>query len=105
MRTLVCILFTALLISCSSQKTETEKRYDMKGEVMKLDATTQVATIKHEKIGDWMDAMTMEFTVKPKPEFDKLTVGAQITGTVVVRGMDYHLTDVKVAAKAAGVAQ
>jgi Cu/Ag efflux protein CusF len=46
-----------------------------------------------------MDAMTMEFPVKPKPEFDKLSPGDQVTGAVVVRGMDYHVTDIKVVAK------
>ena len=101
MRALLLLLCSVFLISCSSssQKTEAEKRYDLKGEVIKLDATNQIATIKHEKIGDWMDAMTMEFPVKPKEEFDKLSAGAQIAGTVVVRGMDYYLTDIKVGTK------
>jgi len=38
------------LAGCGSQK-----RYPMVGEIMALDPAAHNATIKHEKIGDWMD--------------------------------------------------
>jgi Cu/Ag efflux protein CusF len=100
MRTLTFALALSLvfLLACSRNE---PKRYEMKGEVVKLDPASQVATVKHEKIGDWMDAMTMEFPVKPPSEFAKLSPGDQITGVVVVMGTDYHLTDIKVAGKKA----
>ena len=101
-QTLLVSAFSALLLlAAGCGQAQQDKRYDLRGEIVKLDPATQVATIKHEKIGDWMDAMTMDFPVKPKPEFDKLSPGDQITGTVVVRGMDYHVTDIKVVAKKA----
>jgi Cu/Ag efflux protein CusF len=101
---ILSILFLSLLLAaCGGSKDAAaaakEKRYDLRGEVTQLDAANQVATIKHEKLGDWMDAMTMEFPVKPKSEFNKLSPGAQITGVVIVNGMDYHVTDIKVIAK------
>jgi Cu/Ag efflux protein CusF len=98
------ILLLSLLLAacgCSKDAAAKDKRYDLRGEVIQLDAANQVATIKHEKLGDWMDAMTMEFPVKPKSEFDKLSPGVQITGVVIVNGMDYHLTDIKIIAKKA----
>jgi protein SCO1/2 len=96
---LVSLVALVLLAAGGCGQAEPEKRYQLRGEIVKLDPATQVATIQHEKIGDWMDAMTMEFPVKPKPEFDKLSPGDQVTGAVVVRGMDYHVTDIKVVAK------
>ncbi len=103
--TFLAISFVLLLTSCggsaTTEKASAEKRYELRGEVVKIDPANQVATIKHEKIGDWMDAMTMEFPIKPKTELDKLSPGDQITGTVIVNGMDYHVSDIKIVAKKA----
>jgi Cu/Ag efflux protein CusF len=46
-----------------------------------------------------MDAMTMEYPVKPDAEFQKLHVGDKIEATVVVNDPSYYVTDVKVASK------
>jgi len=94
----VTIVLLAGLLACSQPPAEkrAEKRYEMRGEVIRVDEANQTANIKHEKIGDWMDAMTMDFPVKPKEEFRKFKAGDKITGTVVVKDMDYYLTDVKV---------
>jgi Cu/Ag efflux protein CusF len=93
----ICALGLALA-GCAG-KPEPTKNYPMKGEVKALDASTKIATIAHEKIGDWMEAMTMEFPVKPDEEFQKLKVGDKIEATVVV-GEKYHVTAVKVVSRA-----
>jgi len=72
------------------------KRYTMEGEVKALDPATKTATIAAGKIGDWMDAMTMEYSVKPDAEFRKLHVGDHIQATVVVNDDKYYVTEVKV---------
>ncbi|HXK03495.1 MAG TPA: copper-binding protein, partial [Verrucomicrobiae bacterium] len=72
------------------------KRYPMQGEVKALDAGSKTATIAAGKIGDWMEAMTMEYPVKPDAEFQKLHVGDKIQATVVVEDVKYYVTDVKV---------
>jgi len=46
-----------------------------------------------------MEAMTMEYSVKPDAEFEKLHVGDKIEATVVVEDIKYYVTDVKVVAK------
>jgi Cu/Ag efflux protein CusF len=73
----------------------------MQGEVKALDQAAKSATIAHDKIGDWMGAMTMEYSVKPDAEFKKLHVGDKIQATVVVEAGDlkWYVTDVKVAPK------
>ncbi len=72
------------------------KRYAMEGKVKALDPATKTATIAHGKIGDWMDAMTMEYPVKPDAEFQKLHVGDRIQATVVVNDDKYYVTEVRI---------
>jgi Cu/Ag efflux protein CusF len=97
-RFLVLISLLLLLTGCAQQKVE-EKRYPMQGEIKALDASAHTATIAAGKIGDWMEAMTMEYPVKPDAEFQKLHVGDHIEATVVVSDVKFHVTGIKVAPK------
>ena len=96
-KTLMLLALLFALAGCG-EKEET-RRYAMQGEIKSLDAAARTATIAHGKIGDWMDAMTMEYPVKPDAELQKLHVGDRIEATVVVNGLKYYVTDVKVAPK------
>jgi Cu/Ag efflux protein CusF len=93
-RRFILVLLPLILVSCSSPAPA--KRYPMKGEVKALDPAAKTATIDAGKIGDWMEAMTMEYPVKPDSEFAKLHVGDRIEATVVVDDLKYYVTDVKV---------
>ena len=95
-RTAVLLLGIALA-GCGAK--DQTRRYAMEGEVKALDPATKTATIAHGKIGDWMDAMTMDYPVKPDSELAKLHAGDHIEGTVVVEGAKYYVTDVKVVSK------
>ncbi len=88
------LLLAAVLAACGAR--QEGKRYPMQGEVKALDANAKTATIAAGKIGDWMEAMTMEYPVKPDSEFQKLHVGDRIQATVVVNDPAYYVTDVKV---------
>jgi len=96
MRRISFVLLLAVLITAGCHKKEEAKRYSMQGEIKALDATAKTATIAAGKIGDWMEAMTMEYQVKPDAEFQKLHVGDKIDATVVVTDPGYYVTDVKV---------
>ena len=72
------------------------RRYAMHGQVKALDPATKTATIDAGKIGDWMEAMTMEYPVKPDAEFAKLHPGDSIDATVVVTGDKYYVTAIRV---------
>ena len=97
-RILACLVLWLLVLAGCAQKA-VEKRYPMQGQVTALDATTHTATIAAGKIGDWMEAMTMEYPVKPDAEFAKLHVGDRIEATVVVGDPAYYVTEIKVASK------
>ncbi len=89
----LCIL--NLACSHSEKAKEAEKHYQMTGVVLGLDAKLQTANIQHGPIQGWMEAMTMDYPVRSKTEFQRLHVGDHITATVNVRGTDYDLTGVQ----------
>ena len=59
-----------------------------------MDPSAQLATIKGDEIQGWMPAMTMEYPIKDKQEFQKLKAGQQIQAKVLVQGTDYWLAAV-----------
>lgn len=94
----ICLLLLALaLVGCKAA--DTAKRYPMEGDVKAVDANAKTATIAAGKIEGWMDAMTMEYPVKPASDLAKLHPGDHIRAAVVVEGDKYYVTDVTVAPK------
>jgi Cu/Ag efflux protein CusF len=90
MKTLLASLVVLALCGCSRQPAAPPiEEHPMHGEVMKLDPPNQLATVKHDAIKDFMGAMTMEYKVRDKAEFDKLHVGDKFDSTVFVQGDDY----------------
>ena len=91
-----------LAAACSRKKPEVvdygkaEKTYALRGRIVRLRPENRVAVIEHEKIGDWMEAMTMEFPVPSPEEFGKLKERSTIRATVNVNDMYYWLTAVSV---------
>jgi Cu/Ag efflux protein CusF len=92
---LVAVALTLAVCASTAQV----KRYPMEGDVKALDAASKTATIDAGKIGDWMEAMTMDYPVKPDAEFAKLKVGDHIKATVVVEDVKYYVTAITVVAK------
>lgn len=87
----ILILISALIFSaCQSASTEVPdpselKRYDLKGEVLSVDKTNKKASIKHEEIPGYMDAMTMDFEIRSKWDvWEDLVPGATVLGDLVV---------------------
>src|SRR3954466_1425874 len=95
-RTITLMLLAFGLVLAGCPKKPEPKRYPMQGEVKALDATAKTATIAAGKIGDWMEAMTMEYPVKPDAEFQKVQADDKIDATVVVVDPTYYAPAVKV---------
>lgn len=77
------------------------KTYAVRGEVVALDPANHTATLKHERIDGWMEAMTMEFPVKDAAQYAKLAVGDRVNATLYVTDLEYYLANVEVTGKAA----
>jgi Cu/Ag efflux protein CusF len=77
------------------------KHYHLTGRIVALNMKDQTASIAQGAIPGWMDAMTMEYPVKSKAEFNTLHVGDKIQGTVDDRGSgDYDLSNIQAQASA-----
>jgi Cu/Ag efflux protein CusF len=70
------------------------KRYPMHGKVVTVNPDKTVR-IDAGPIGDWMGAMTMNYTVKDPADQAKLTTGTTFDATVFVNGDDFWVGEVK----------
>lgn len=88
--TILFILAAFLLTSCSASPKEAPKnpanikRYEMKGRVVSVDAANKTASIDHEEIPGFMEAMTMDFPIKEDHVFEELKPGVEIQAELVV---------------------
>ena len=92
------VLLIAFLGGCSQAPKPAPKEYQVTGEILKLDPAAQTASLKAGKIEGWMEAMTMDFPIKDKQEFETLKVGEKIHAKVSVQGTDYWLSGIQEAA-------
>jgi protein SCO1/2 len=98
---LALVLTTLLVLAgCATPKaSQAAKEYQLRGEIMGLDASGHVASIKHEAIPGFMGAMTMGYQVKDPAEFSKLSVGEPITATVYQTSDDMWVGNIQKASK------
>src|SRR5688572_27598931 len=86
------LAFTAF--SGCRRDTSNAKRYELKGKVLTVEKDKHLVTVSHEEIKDFMEPMTMPFTVRDEWVFDQAAAGDQITATLVVDGMESWLENV-----------
>lgn len=97
-RVILFLIFSVLLVSaCQKSQTQTQnasteaKRYNLKGKVVAVDRAKKKATIAHEEIPGYMEAMTMDFPIKDDWVWDDLTKDAEIRAELVVDKDGYWL--------------
>lgn len=103
MRYLIILLFSILLFTgCQKAETQTAsteaKRYPLKGKVLSVDKAKKKASIAHEEIPGFMEAMTMNFAIKDTWVWDDLTEGSEIRGDLVVDKDEYWLENIGIVA-------
>ena len=98
-----CALLTfALLTACQSKPEVAQgKRYELKGTIVSVDKANQTATISHEEVKDFMDAMTMPFKLKDAWPLDVMKPGDEVRATLVVADDSAWLEDVVVVQRSA----
>ncbi len=80
----VCLLLSAMVLSRAPERASEERRYELTGVVKSVDRAKRSATIKHEKVADFMEAMTMPFVIKDAKALNEIKVGNRIRATLVV---------------------
>lgn len=86
----IFFLLSCVLVLAACQTPETNqasagaKRYPMKGKVISVDKAGKRATVEHEKIDGFMEAMTMDFPIHADWVWDDLAPGAEIRAELVV---------------------
>lgn len=105
MRYLALILFSVLLfIGCQPAVKKPElspnaTRYSLKGKVVSVDPAKQKATIQHERIEGFMDAMTMSFPVYDKDVLQTMSKDSEVKAELIVNGDgDYWLENIVISA-------
>ena len=95
--TCLSALLVFALTSCASKR-ETNgpvRHYALSGTVVAVNAKYQTATIDAAAIPNFMEAMTMDYPVKSKTDFNALHAGDHIKAIVNVRDDGYDLSDVQ----------
>jgi len=106
MRYFTLILFLTLLFTAACQKSQPQspnasaeaKRYPLKGKVVAVDKAKKKATIKHEEIPGYMDAMTMDFPIREDWVWEDLNAGADVFAELVVEADGYWLEKISISA-------
>ncbi|MDQ2745918.1 MAG: SCO family protein [Acidobacteriota bacterium] len=93
-------LFTACQkVDAPAQNASVEaKHFPFKGTVVSVDKAKKTATIKHDAIPGYMDAMTMAFPIKDDWVWEDLSPGADIRADLVVDKDSFWLEKIGISA-------
>jgi protein SCO1/2 len=99
---LLILFFISLFTSCQKAETQTAsteaKRYALKGKVVAVDKAKKKATIAHDEIPGYMEAMTMDFPIREDWVWEDLTKDARISAELVVDKDGYWLEKIGIVA-------
>ena len=91
------IVVLAALDACRAEPPS--KTYPLRGQVLAIGEPApggrRDVTVKHDDIPGFMSAMTMPYFVRPASQLDGLVKGDLITSTLVLKGSELYLTDLK----------
>ena len=91
---LVALILALAFHTGCRRDTSNQKRYELKGKVLAVEKDKHLVTVAHEEIKDFMEPMTMPYTVRDEWAFDVLAAGDQITAVLVVDGTESWLENI-----------
>lgn len=69
--------------------------HPLRGQVIRLNPGDHIATIRHERVEGWMEAMTMDFLVIDERGFDALHTGDRVSATVMVGKTNFWIREIR----------
>jgi len=94
-RRTVCLLLLAVLFACGKSGPKEEKIYAVKGTIVARDAAENMLRVNHEAIPGYMEAMTMDYTVRGAKVTELPPDSSKVEGKLHVTDEGAWLTDVK----------
>jgi Cu/Ag efflux protein CusF len=98
--TLLFLIVVCLSASGCGRKEKVYNRpasyHSLKGQVVALEPASSLITIAHEKIPNFMEAMTMPFSIKDSALFRGVEVGDSVRGVVAIRKPEIWLDSLTV---------
>ncbi len=100
-RALVIVLFAALAAACGGEPESKplsepgQRLYDLTGTILSRDSGDNTLRIDHQEIPGFMQAMTMDFTVRGAQVGSLPADGAKVTARLHVTDRGYWLTEVR----------
>src|SRR5688500_9063321 len=87
------LLFAAVLClsACGGKPAAEGRRYELKGKVVSVDRAKGEASVEHEDIPGFMQAMTMDFPVRDPEALKVMGPGDRVQATLVVTDDAYWL--------------
>lgn len=107
---LIVLILVAAATACRDT-TANQKKYELKGKVVAVEADKHLVTIAHEEVKDFMPAMTMPFTVPSEADLQILAPEDEVSAILVVDGSQSWLENLVIrkqspnAASAPGVVE
>ncbi len=102
------ILFLSVILAftaCQNPKNSSSnvvsanaKHFTLRGRVVGVDRAKKTATIEHNAVDGYMDAMTMPFAIRADEVWDDLKVGSDIRADLVVDGAEAWLENISLTA-------
>jgi protein SCO1 len=83
-RLFLCLLALAVITPACQRKAPNAKRYHFTGRVIAVDAKNESALIDGDNVPGFMDAMAMNYKIKPPSTLSQLVTGDAIAADVVV---------------------
>ena len=96
----LALVLLVLCCACNRRKQAdfaVAHQYTLSGRVVSLNTLEQTASVDSAAIPNYMEAMTMDYPIKSKAEFDRLRVGETIKATLNVNATndEYNLTGIQ----------
>lgn len=98
---MVVVLLSALAFACSPAKEEKplsvkgEKVYELKGTIVAREAKDNTLRVDHQAIPGFMEAMTMDYSVRGASVAQLPRDGTRITAKLHATDTAYWLTDIR----------
>ena len=90
------LLLAIALLLTTTAGWAADRRYEVTGMVLKVDASSGSFVMSHDRIPGLMDAMTMPFEVRDTRELQSLVPGAAVEFTLVVGDTSAYATRIRV---------